>query len=40
MTDLWFQCETCIFGSNSKKQAAVHQENTTHAIRVEEIEDE
>jgi hypothetical protein len=31
----WYQCEDCIFGSNSGKQASEHSDRTGHTIREE-----
>jgi hypothetical protein len=32
----WFACTECIFGSNSRKQAAAHEAKTGHTIDEEE----
>lgn len=33
---MFYQCEDCIFGTNSRKEADKHEDNTGHDVEVEE----
>lgn len=32
----WFDCQDCVFASNSPKQATKHVEDTGHSVKEEE----
>lgn len=38
MATLWYECEECVFGSNSKKEAGKHITETGHKVTAEKEE--